>query len=54
MCFFVAHSVLYVANSEDGISYHAFIAFSNRVCIPMSNIPHFAYKCMASGFSIVG
>jgi len=64
MCFFsVAHSVLYVANSELGISYHAFTVLSNSVCIPMSNIPHFAwilckissaYMCTAFGFSIVG
>jgi hypothetical protein len=33
----VAHSALYVADSDLGISYHAFAALSCGLCIPMSN-----------------
>jgi hypothetical protein len=33
----VAHSALYVADSDLGISYHAFTVLSYGLCIPMSN-----------------
>jgi hypothetical protein len=36
----VAHSALYVADRELGISYHAFAVFSCGLCIPMSNTSH--------------
>ena len=33
----VAHAALYVADSDLGISYHAFTVVSYGLCIPMSN-----------------